>query len=156
MPQHRHRFLALIRAGQHLRNRSRQPTLVVFPIPENRKILQFNRQVVPIILRGAWDSEAAEAILHVEVILLEVVAVTEAATMVHVHTAVEWAGVVVAAMAEAVQEATEVLQVITVAITMALLRRTVKWVEDTNTAVTTQDLHHGSSLTHGNHQTQPQ
>lgn len=125
---------------------------------ENRKILQFNRQVVPIILRGAWDTEAAEATLHVEVTLLGVVVDTEAVTTVHGHTVVvDWADVVVAAMAEAaVQEATVVLQAITVVIAMALHRPMVKWVADISTAVTIRDHHHGSSLTLGNHQTQPQ
>lgn len=125
---------------------------------ENRKILQFNRQVVPIILRGAWDTEAAEATLHVEVILLAVVADTEAATTVHGHTVVvDWAGVVVAAMAEvAVQAAMEALQATTVVTVMVLLRRTAKWVADTSTAATTLDLRHDSSSTLGNHQTRPQ
>lgn len=122
---------------------------------ENRKILQFNRQVVPIILRGVWDTEVAEAIPHAEVTPHVVAADTGAATMVLGLIAVEWAVVAVAAMAE-VQAVTEVHPAITAVITVALHRPTVKWVADTNTAGIIQDLHHDNSLTHGNRRTQPQ
>lgn len=121
---------------------------------ENRKILQFNRQVVPIIPREAWDSEVAVVIPHAEATLHVVVADTGAATMVLVLIAEEWVVEVVAAMAE-VQVDTEGHQAITVVITVALHHHTVKWVADINMAGITQDLHHDNSLTHDNRQTQP-
>lgn len=125
---------------------------------ENRKILQFNRQVVPIIRRrGAWASEVAEAILPAGATPHVVAVDTGAAiTTVPGHTAAEWADVAVAATGEAVQVATEVLPAITVVITMDLRHRTVEWAVDTNTAGTILDLRHGNSSTHDNLRTQPQ
>lgn len=119
---------------------------------ENRKILQFNRQVARILLipHEEWDSVVAEVTHHVA--QDAAVVATEAVTMVPGHTVEEWA--VVAAAAMVVQEDTEVRPAITVVIIAGLRRRTDKWAV-TSTVGTTKVHLHDNSSTHGNLQTQP-